>query len=126
MPFDWHAFLDLARWLESNIPPGVSAEAAERAAVSRAYYAAFCYARNYARDYLGFVPRNDNTDHGHLRAHLRQKRRQATSICLDRLREWRNECDYLDDLSHGLAPMLPRAIADADYVFQSLPPPKTA
>jgi hypothetical protein len=123
MPFNWHDYLDLARWLQTNTPPGVSIEAAGRAAVSRAYFAAFCYARNYARDYLGFVPRDDDSDHGRLRAHLRQKRRHATADRLDILRIRRNECDYYDDLPKSLTGMLTRANQDADYVFQSLPPP---
>jgi hypothetical protein len=125
MAFDWHDYLTLAKWLRDNTPPGVSGEAAHRVAVSRAYYAAFCYARNYARDYLGFQPRNDADDHGRLRAHLRRRRRQATSESLDRLREWRNNCDYLDDLPVDLATMLMSALQDADYVFASLPPPSS-
>jgi hypothetical protein len=59
MAFDWREYLVLARWLQTNTPPGMTEEGARRCAVSRAYYAAFCYARNYARDFLGFTPRND-------------------------------------------------------------------
>jgi hypothetical protein len=125
MPFNWHDYLDLARWLQTNTPPGVSPEAAGRAAVSRAYFAAFCYARNYTRDYLGFVPRDDDTDHGRLRAHLRQRRRHATADCLDNLRVMRNTCDYNDDLPKSLTKLLAEADQDAAYVFQSLPPPAT-
>src|SRR5216684_2306140 len=120
MPFNWRDYLDLARWLETNTPPGVSPEAAGRAGVSRAYYAAFCYARNYARDYLGFVPRNDATDHGRLRAHLRQRRRHATADNLDQLQDWRNECDYEDDLPRAVTTMLRDALRQAEYVFRSL------
>src|SRR5438045_3292460 len=69
-------------------------------------YAAFCYARNYARDHLGFPPREDAEDHGRLRAHLKQKRRRATADSLDRLREWRNACDYLDELPGDLKALL--------------------
>jgi hypothetical protein len=123
MPFNWHDYLDLALWLQANFPPSVSAEAAGRAAVSRSYFAAFCYARNYARDYLGFVPRDDDTDHGRLRAHLRQKRRHETSRRLDRLREMRNDCDYHDELTDNVATLLTLAVQRAEYVFRSLPPP---
>jgi hypothetical protein len=125
MPFDWHDYLDLARWLEANTPPGTSDEAAKRTAISRAYYAAFCYARNYARHYLGFVPRDDETDHGRLRAHLRQRRRHGTADKLDSLRDARNQCDYDDNVTEDLAAMLGTALREADYVFQSLPPPAT-
>jgi len=123
MPFNWHEYLDLARWLETNAPAGVSAEAAGRAAVSRAYYAAFCCARNYARDYLGFVPLNDTGDHGTLPIYLRKRRRTKTADSLKQLRDWRNECDYLDDLSPSVTAILNVASKDAEYVFLSLPPP---
>jgi hypothetical protein len=125
MPFNWHDYLDLARWLQANTPPGISTEAAGRAAVSRAYFAAFCYARNYARDYLAFVPRDDDSDHGRLRAHLRLSRRHGTAAALERLRDTRNECDYYDDLTKSVTVMLADANHDAEYVFRSLPPPRT-
>jgi hypothetical protein len=122
-PFDWAGYLALARWLQTNTPPGVSQEAAWRAAVGRAYYAAFGHARKYASAYLGFTPRNDAEDHGRLRAHLRQRRRRATADCLDRLRGWRNECDYLDAVPGDLQVTVTSALEEADYVFRSLVPP---
>jgi hypothetical protein len=125
MPFDWHEYLDLARWLETHTPPGISKEGAQRAAVSRAYFAAFCYARNYGRSYLGFVPRNDDSDHGRLRAHLRQRRRKPTADKLDVLRLSRNACDYDDDLSDNSTKLLADALTNAGYVFNSLKPPAT-
>lgn len=124
MAVDWHEYLVLAQWLQANPPPsGVSQEVAYRCAISRAYYAAFCYARNYARANLSFNPRNDADDHGRLRAHLKGKRRQKTSECLDRLREWRNACDYLDTFPGDLTIALTAAMDEANYVFTSLPPP---
>jgi hypothetical protein len=127
MAFDWSEYLAFARWLQGNTPPGVTPEAGQRSAVSRAYYAAFCHARNYARDYLGFVPREDADDHGRLRAHLKSRRRHKVGQSLERLREWRNQCDYLDTLSADLAAMLAAALQEADYVFSSLQkPPPTA
>jgi hypothetical protein len=123
MAFDWREYFILAQWLQTNTPAGVSQEGAYRCAVSRAYYAAFCYARNYARDYLGFHPRYDADDHGRVRAHLKQRRRSATSDSLDRLREWRNDCDYRDDLPGDPAVTLTSALQDANYAFTSLVPP---
>jgi hypothetical protein len=48
MPFEWKALLDVAIQLETeaNHEPA-HAEALRRTAVGRAYYAAFCHARNY-------------------------------------------------------------------------------
>jgi hypothetical protein len=129
MAFDWREYLTLARWLQTNTPPGLSEECARRCAVGKAYYAAYGHARNYAVANLGFVSRNNADDHGRLRAHLKQKRRGRTADCLDRLREWRNQCDYDDDLGGGMVPldaMLASALQEADYVFSSLPPPASS
>jgi hypothetical protein len=125
MPFDWAEYLTLARWLATNTPPGVSQEAAWRVAVSRAYYAAFGHATRYAQDYLSFQPRGGPEDHGRLRAHLNSRRRRATADSLDRLREWRNACDYLGAFPGNLSRTANAALGEADYVFKSLPPPPT-
>ena len=48
--FDWEHYLNLAYELAGTSPPSVpDAEAKSRAAISRAYYAAFCHARNYLK-----------------------------------------------------------------------------
>ena len=44
MPFNWREYLELARFLAGQAGPGFSQEAAARAAISRAYYAAYGYA----------------------------------------------------------------------------------
>lgn len=124
MAFDWREFLTLARSLRDDPPPGVSLEAAQRTVASRAYYGAFGHARKYATDYLGFVPRDDGDDHGRLRAHLKRQRRGKTADCLDRLREFRNECDYLDDLPRETGSAIDEFLDDSEYVFESLPTPK--
>ncbi len=125
MPFEWRAFLDLAGDLHKQASQAPNQEAFLRTALSRAYYAAFCYARNYARDWLGFRPRNDPDDHGHLREHLKRRRRRGDSDRLGRLRQWRNECDYFDDLTFGdLELAVKTALTEAAYVLTSLVPPK--
>jgi hypothetical protein len=123
MDFDWREFLTLARVLRDNTPAGMTPEGACRCAISRAYYAAFGYARNYAQNYLEFQPRDDGDDHGRLRAHLRQRRRAKTATALDRLREWRNQCDYLDELPGDVTKTVDLPLQEAEYVFESLPPP---
>ena len=67
--------------------------------------------RNYARDHKGFVPREDADDHGRLRAHPKQGKLKGVSDKLERLREWRNECDYRDQLSSDLKANLAAALA---------------
>jgi hypothetical protein len=46
MPFDWYAFLQLAHFLHRQ-PSGISMEADQRTLVSRSYYAAFGFVRDY-------------------------------------------------------------------------------
>jgi hypothetical protein len=130
MPFDWREYLALARLLVSLAGTGCTQEAGCRGAVSKAYYAAFNYARQYATNFLGFVPRtrpeDRSQDHGRLRAHLIRRRRRRVADTLHMLRDLRNECDYVDDLS-GLdfAQTAADAIAAAEYVINSLAPPRT-
>ncbi len=69
MAFDWREYLDLARSL-TQPGTGFTQEAALRCAMSRAYYAAFCHARNYARDHHGFMPAYDPSDHKLVRDHF--------------------------------------------------------
>jgi len=121
--FEWKLYLELSQFLQQESAKSDNPEPFLRTALSRAYYGTFCYARNYARDWLQFQPRYDGEDHGRLRDHLRKKRRRGTSDKLQRLREWRNECDYHDQLSFDAQIILATAIIDATYVFNSLLPP---
>jgi uncharacterized protein (UPF0332 family) len=50
--FDWREYLNLARFLLYLESLGISKEALYRCAVSRAYYSAFGWARNYAEDII--------------------------------------------------------------------------
>jgi len=125
MGFDWKALVDLARKLQELAASADNAEAYFRSAMSRAYFGAFCHARNYAVSFLQFSPRDDQDDHGRLRAHLQQKRRAGDASRLERLRQWRNRADYDDDLSGlNVSDTVATAIIEAERVFASLVPPK--
>jgi hypothetical protein len=50
MSFNWSDFLTLADALPRNPSSAGPEEASLRSAISRAYYAAFCGARDFARD----------------------------------------------------------------------------
>lgn len=109
MSFDWKEYLNLARFLAAE--PGISfdQEAASRSAVSRAYYAAFCHARNYARDRHGFSPKGDPSDHPEVRTHFKKRAGfQKIALGLDRLRQRRNMADYENSV-----PSLPGDLAAA-------------
>jgi hypothetical protein len=125
MGFDWKGFVDVARHLVTQAKGSDNPEAFLRSAMSRAYFGAFCHARNYAVNYLQFSKRDDQDDHGRLRAFLQQKRRTGDAARLERLRQWRNQADYVDDLSAlDLPNTVATAIIEADRVFSSLAPPK--
>ncbi len=128
MSFDWKNLLDLARLMEQDATKaGPNAEANYRSAVSRAYFGAFCHARNYAESFLKYQPKQDERDHGSLRAHLKGKRRQGDADRLERLRQWRNDADYLNDLPWtNVKALAATAIAEAEKIFRSLMPPTTS
>jgi hypothetical protein len=125
MQFDWKDFVMVSRFLQQQVGSVDNSEAFLRTALGRAYYGAFCYARNYARDWLGFKPKYEGDDHGRLRAHLKMKKRWRVAEKLERLRDLRNECDYQDQLSIDLEAALEFALGDADYVFSGLLPPSS-
>lgn len=119
MPFDWAEYLRLAYYLQGQAGVGCDQEAGFRTATSRAYYAAFCHARNHARDRLGFTPVYDSRDHGLVRKHFRGSRMADIAMKLDSLRQWRNDCDY-DDTVPGAAAMVVAAIKEAQLIVGRL------
>ena len=57
MAFNWVDFIVIAKYLHtSGKNSQIPIDAAYRCATSRAYYAAFCHARDYATARLGFIP----------------------------------------------------------------------
>jgi uncharacterized protein (UPF0332 family) len=101
MTFDWREYLDLADHLYNNCSAFSSKEACLRAAISRGYYAAFCTARNCARDHDGLSVSNNSKVHGDIRKHYRNspdRKRQQVGNLLDRLRDYRNKADYDDTM----------------------------
>lgn len=119
MTFDWREYHRLARFFSGNTEVGYNEEAAQRSAVSRAYYAAFCHARNRARDHLRFAPAGDGSDHSRLRNHLRRAGLSDIAKLLNDLRRWRNQCDYADAVASPQV-MAHQAIRKATHVLDEL------
>ena len=121
--FDWRDYLalanDLGSGVQGRIVPIQTSEATDRCAVSRAYYAAFCHARNYAAAHLGFVPTNTGADHWLLRQHLERRGRKPIANRLRRLHTWRKRCDY-DNVVVNLATAVTDALREAGAVIQRL------
>jgi len=118
MPFDWRDYLDLAVLLQRQ-GSGLVGEASFRCAASRAYYAGFCHARNYARDQHGFDPTYDVSDHRRVREHFQRRGMLRIASKLSSLRQWRNTCDYKDTV-HNSSRLCASAIAAAQEVFVRL------
>ncbi|MDP2897307.1 MAG: hypothetical protein Q8Q12_12265 [bacterium] len=119
MAFDWKEYLELSRFLAGETATTPGEQAAHRSAVSRAYYAAFCHARNYARDRHGFSPEDTAKDHSRVRDHFRARGSVELARRLDSLRRWRNDCDYKDTVV-SLPRILVEAIEQAQGILDRL------
>ncbi len=119
MSFDWKEYLDIARFLAKGDFTEFSRDAALRCAVSRAYYSAFCHARNYARNKGDFIPKGKPEDHGELKIYYNSMRMHKIARGLTNLRLWRNDCDYEDQVGN-LERLFKSAFSKAEYILNTL------
>ena len=99
MTFDWSEYLELAQELAGDGAGSPNEGAKLRSSVSRAYYAAFCKARNHLRDIDGYQISQHVNVHKHVRDQFKDssdKSRKKIGTDLDRLRKRRNKADYDD------------------------------
>jgi uncharacterized protein (UPF0332 family) len=122
MTFDWYQYLVLAEYLYDNRDTFPDREACLRAAISKAYYSAFCSACNYARDFDRLVLDESAQDHGSVKKHYIRapdpKNRQVGNS-LDRLRDSRNQADYSDSIDR-LEELAKAAISQSKQVHTLL------
>jgi len=95
--FAWKDYLELATVLKAQ-GEAFRLESCFRSATSRAYYAAYCHARNWAAN-NGFIIQNIPDDHKNLQVHFNKTKKADIADKLDDLRKWRNRCDYRDRVS---------------------------
>ena len=101
MSFSWTEYLVLAEALVRHRATFAPEEACCRAAISRAYYAAYGGARNYARDGEGLVLGHSGEDHALVLGRFRQgpsRAHRRMYWLLFRLRGLRDQADYADSL----------------------------
>ena len=98
MPFDWKEYLALAGFVSNQHGSGFSDEATKRCAISRAYYAAYCHARNHAHAKLGYIMLRSGQDHRGVREHYQSKGMNVIANKLGTLNQWRNNADYDEEL----------------------------
>jgi len=87
--------------------------------VSRAYYAVFCYAREYACIKYGFKPSTLPDVHKEIEIQFRKMDLYRIANNLRDLRKWRNQCDY-DNQVNDINSMVQKAIMRAREVFSEL------
>ena len=122
MTFDWSEYLKLAQELGGQAVSPASQEARLRSSVNRAYYAAFCQARNYLRNVEGHSIPMSSEVHISVRNEFKSSSdrvRRKIGNNLDRLRIEQRKADY-EDLVVGLPSTSRMALALAGQVISAL------
>ncbi len=124
MSFDWIQYLYLAEELrKESVSSSLSlSEARFRSAISRSYYAAFCGARNFLRDFRKEVIPSTPAAHRIVREIFENsinERELSVAADLERLRIDRNRVDYNDKVG-GLDSMSDFAIKLSQSVFGNI------
>ncbi len=123
MTFDWEDFLRLAEELQQGADTSPIREARLRAAISRAYYAAHCRARNRLLQRVpGSVSRTAGAHYDVADAFKRQSSRHARKVGenLHRLFAHRKKADY-DDTFPAIEACTKAALRFANEVVGTLP-----
>jgi hypothetical protein len=119
MSFDWRVYLEVAQALADGRPVE-NTEAALRAAVGRAYYAAYNVAVDYCKAKGYRFPRDRNS-HETVLIHLRAQGLTSTADDLYQLHQWRKYADYESRRSFDLRLMWMGAANAADRIIHGLP-----
>lgn len=123
MSFPWIDYLRLAEALIQARNTLAPAEARYRAAISRAYYAAYGAARNHARDYEHYMPIPAGRDHDLVAKHYLEgpsRLHRQVGQTLQRLIVERHRADYDDDIPQNLRRLAQFATQEARQVFALL------
>lgn len=123
MSFPWGDYLKAAEALIQARNTFAPPEARYRAAISRTYYAAYCTARNHARDREGYTPVASGADHRRVAEHYREgisRKHHKIGETLTRLLIERNRADYDDDIDQDLRRLAQFVVQDARQVFALL------
>jgi uncharacterized protein (UPF0332 family) len=123
MSFDWSDYLSLAESLSQHPEAPGPEEAALRAAISRAYYAAYCTARNFAHSRGEITLTRTAGDHQLVIGHFKgseDRGKKSIGLWLDRLRDNRNSADYDDTLTGNPRSQAQSSIAQARNVLTKL------
>jgi len=113
--------LHIAQFLGGQRNGPCTLESLQRAAISRAYFAAYAHAFHYEVDNGRYTPRGGVEDHKGLRVHFANvKKDQDTASKLEDLRRWRNYCDYHKIFVGSLSQNVKDALNFADVIIDRL------
>jgi len=121
MVFDWKEYINLSKFLLSEENRFSHEEASWRCAISRVYFAAFCYARNTAVELYKLDVTGTDKDHPNVRQCYRENRLGRIASKLDQLRIWRNMCDYENVIEQDLEQLAKDAVKFAENVYDWIP-----
>jgi len=122
LSFDWTDYLLLARELKGGAVSVGRREAKLRSSISRAYYSAFCSARNFLRDVRREIITSGARAHKVVKDTFENSGDQVeTEVAtnLERLRLDRNKADYDDNVS-GLENMSGYALKLSEAVLLNI------
>src|SRR5579884_44771 len=123
MSFNWTDYLTLAQELTSRSAPSPLQEAYLRCAISRAYYAAFCQARNRLIYKDGYIMPSRANPHKVVIEEFENssdKTRSYIGTLLRNLRSVRNIVDYEDKYRGNLSGRTRAVLREAEEVIRLL------
>lgn len=121
MSFNWSEYLSLANELAPRPIDRTTAEAKLRSAISRAYYANHCKARNFLRDCEGHKPRREDAHRFVIEkfSNSIDRTRRDIGKDLNRLKVDRIKADYEDEFS-GIAAKTEAVLILAEQLSEKL------
>lgn len=120
--FDGKDCLNVAQFLGGQTGNAYTPESAQRAAISRAYFAAYGHAYHHEVDNERYSSaKNPADNHRGLRVHFAKSRKeQKIASELEDLRQWRNQCDYEKIFVGNLMQNTKDALKKAEHVINYL------
>jgi len=114
--------LNVAQFLGGQTSSTYTPESAQRAAISRAYFAAYGHAFHHEVEGKRYCSeKNAANNHRGLRVHFAKKiKEQKIASELEDLRNWRNQCDYDKVFVGDLPKNTEEALKKAKHIIEYL------
>ena len=108
----------VAQFLGGQINGPCTLEAAQRAAISRAYFAAYGHAFHIEVDSRRYKPVRGGDNHWQLRDHFAKRRETQIASELEDLSIWRKQCDYDKNFIGDLSQTVKNALNNAKHIIE--------